>query len=619
MPFRAPTDPLFATFFRGWNRLEGRSRKDDFAEAVKAKVADGLWMLGRQWQMLELKGEDAGTPVHTEVTYEKLTLDQIKLGKATSNPFVPIGTIPVEVQVEREAVAWDWQLRIRAGQQFERLARNQLGTATAEAMITGLYTNVATRIDVPLADSDDWTNLDLAARRFVRLMAGRAIDGEKLLDEIEHNRLLAEISDPTLRSDFMAWYANLYSVPAPATTTTTTPAYSAWDSERLDYDFRLKSSQAGMPGPLHADSYRSGDVDWDTFSIEQLSTQAFPSTTVYLTPSHAMYGGQPMRRWWEFENAAVNFGSMDMARTDLSRMLFLSHAVMFADDWFVIPIQTEPNSFLRITSLKVTDVFGQETVIPHARDVTGTVWDQWQVFALGHEAPNGQTADFLFVPPLMGTRDESPVLEAISFAKDEDANIVFAIESTVPNQIGDPVDGFAAHLEAQRRYRAQLETIAAATAAATATSGEETTTAPESTGPSDAAVSDMPVDVDPVKLRYVLATKVPQNWIPFIASDAKLAFGLPNRSVKLRRAVMVSTEEGDARRQISALTRLLGPDDGSGVEWLMEAAVGREGVRVELKRQRTRGPDGVTYVWLGRKITIGKGEARSGLEFDHVR
>jgi len=41
-----------------WNRLEGRPRTTDFDRALKAEVRDALWMLARQWQFGELRGED---------------------------------------------------------------------------------------------------------------------------------------------------------------------------------------------------------------------------------------------------------------------------------------------------------------------------------------------------------------------------------------------------------------------------------------------------------------------------------------------------------------------------------------------------------------------------------
>ena len=46
-----------------WNRLEGRPRTIEFDRALRAEVRDALWMLTRQWQLGEFRGEDAGSPV----------------------------------------------------------------------------------------------------------------------------------------------------------------------------------------------------------------------------------------------------------------------------------------------------------------------------------------------------------------------------------------------------------------------------------------------------------------------------------------------------------------------------------------------------------------------------
>ena len=117
---------------------------------------------------------------------------------------------------------------------------------------------------------------------------------------------------------------------------------------------------------------------------------------------------------------------------------------------------------------------------------------------------------------------------------------------------------------------------------------------------------------------YVLTTDVPANWIPFIATDLSINGGQPARSVKLQRAAMVSPDCADGLRLIKGRSRVLQPNSTSGVDWIKEEAVGREGVRVELRRQRVRSSTGQTYVWLGRKVGVGKGEARSGLRFDVV-
>src|SRR3954447_15369992 len=50
-----------------WNRLEGRPRADKFDRALRAEVRDPLWMLTRQWQMGEFRGDAAGSPIAAKV------------------------------------------------------------------------------------------------------------------------------------------------------------------------------------------------------------------------------------------------------------------------------------------------------------------------------------------------------------------------------------------------------------------------------------------------------------------------------------------------------------------------------------------------------------------------
>ena len=55
--------------FQEYWRLEPRVRPDgsggNLAQALEARVHDPLWALGRQWQLGELQGEDAGSPIAT--------------------------------------------------------------------------------------------------------------------------------------------------------------------------------------------------------------------------------------------------------------------------------------------------------------------------------------------------------------------------------------------------------------------------------------------------------------------------------------------------------------------------------------------------------------------------
>src|SRR5262245_7415015 len=82
-----------------WNRLEARPRIANFDRALRAEIADALWMLTKQWQMGEFRGSDAGSPV-----FAKLQVDTTRLTK-----YQPAGNaaelfeyeIPLEAKVER--------------------------------------------------------------------------------------------------------------------------------------------------------------------------------------------------------------------------------------------------------------------------------------------------------------------------------------------------------------------------------------------------------------------------------------------------------------------------------------------------------------------------------------
>jgi hypothetical protein len=603
MPFNAPSNPIFHTFFSGWNRIEARSRRDDFSEGLRATTADPLWMLGRQWQFLELKGTNGGTPIHVKANYEVAKVERIALG---DNPWTDIGDIPIDVLVEREKVDWDWRMRVRAGQHFERLAWQYAADQAADviSLMRELYS-----VKTPPQDSQEWLELDYDSRRFVSLMTGRAIDGAPVFELIRLND--TRIPQP-VRENATLWRQKLCSE-------SDTPMSPAWHPENLDYEFKVATTDDSLPGPAVADSFRGGVVDWSTFSLQKSSNKKFTKqTTRHLTPVHATYGGQPMRRWWEFEDAGVNFGDIDVAKTDLGKLVLAEFALRFGDDFFVVPLSLPPNCFVRVTGkLQVIDCFQQETRIEQARDVTDDPLKRWEVFAIAAKETPGSAGNFLYVPQVTGIREDSPVMEDVRFARDEDANLVFAIEATVLNKIGEPVSGFASHLEAIRRFQEKPSVGGTNTeAASTAGSDGSPQSGGNATEPSSDASSSTEQPPNPPMIHLIAGTSVAANWIPFTALDKNLVAGLPQRSVKLWQAEIISTEENPTQQASRAKSQLLAD---VGLEWIHDEAVGRAGVRAHLHRRRVRSVTGETYLWVGRTVGIGRGEARSGLRFDVVR
>src|SRR5438552_2043929 len=85
-----------------WNRLEGRPRADKFDRALRAEVRDALWLLTRQWQMGEFRGDDAGSPILTRVRLETTPLRKYQAADGPVEPFDD--SVPLEARVERMPV-----------------------------------------------------------------------------------------------------------------------------------------------------------------------------------------------------------------------------------------------------------------------------------------------------------------------------------------------------------------------------------------------------------------------------------------------------------------------------------------------------------------------------------
>src|ERR1044072_1055084 len=79
-----------------WNRLEGRPRADKFDRALRAEVRDALWMLTKQWQLGEFRGDDAGSPIFSKVRIETTKLRKYQAASGPVEEFDE--TTPLEAR-----------------------------------------------------------------------------------------------------------------------------------------------------------------------------------------------------------------------------------------------------------------------------------------------------------------------------------------------------------------------------------------------------------------------------------------------------------------------------------------------------------------------------------------
>ena len=151
----------------------------------------------------------------------------------------------------------------------------------------------------------------------------------------------------------------------------------------MEYAFAVSAPTAEGEVTLAAPEYVEGHLDWYAFNVGALTGQktAPQSITRTAIPAPVTYQGMPASRYWEFEDREMDFGALEADPEDLARRLLVEFALVYGNDWFVIPVEVSVGSVCRIRSLVVTDTFGQRTLIPPASQVDGT-HSSWQMFRL---------------------------------------------------------------------------------------------------------------------------------------------------------------------------------------------------------------------------------------------
>ena len=302
----------------------------------------------------------------------------------------------------------------------------------------------------------------------------------------------------------------------------------------------------------------------------------------------------PNTRWWAFEDRKTNFGDIDASTTDLAKLLFMEFALVYANDWFVIPYTLPVGSIAAVRGFVVTNVFGERFWIEAAGSGADTNWQRWSMFTIDVKGQPGASADTsLLLLPTVAKILESPPTEDIMLVRDEVANMVWGIEKTIPVATGESKRG----IEAARQTRAFLEAELATRLG----------------GPPPAPVPAR------APIRYRIMSTVPENWIPFIPVHIDGS----NREIQIQRAAMPRILEGDPDppAKIPPRTVLLreGLDRAPAQPYFVfEEEVSRAGTRLLQAFERTRWTDGRVYTWLRVRRQTGRGEGSSGLQFDEL-
>ena len=142
-----------------------------------------------------------------------------------------------------------------------------------------------------------------------------------------------------------------------------------------------------------------------------------------MIPAPAEFAGMPNPRWWQFEDAAVDLGNFRADATDLAKIVVAEFALLYGNNWFVIPYRQPVGTLAEIEGIVVTDVFGRRTLVRAATGELGRArGHRWDLFSLSPRGtveaapPLGQ---HLFLPPALGHGLEAEPAESVAFVRDE--------------------------------------------------------------------------------------------------------------------------------------------------------------------------------------------------------
>jgi hypothetical protein len=491
-------------------------------------VRDPAWFLARQWQLGEFQGADAGSPAFARI-----------LSHAAAIP----SSVPLEPAVENEPFTPDLATRVEVGQTFEAL----LSRATIPTTIRDAF-----RTAYPIMPAG--TATDMATAAFLRVCAGRAVDGVALYTAAKNGALTAPVLDDATRTKiapvltaFTAWVEATWSEFGRTDPTT-------WDPTRLSYEVTVAASASnGDQLSLLGTPDGQADFDWYSFDVEKVvrGSARTQSVATSVLPNHVRFRGMPGTRWWDIEGSKTDFGAVIPDPQDLGKLLFMDFLLLHGDDWFLAPLEVAAGSLSWIDALVVTDVFGSTAAIPSAQTPGA-----WSMFA--NSSTVSDLAPFLLVPPSASASIAvGAPIEDVHLLRDETADLAWAIEHIAEDPTGSPA----------------LESL------------------PRSLS--------VPPDA-PASLVYELSTPVPSSWFPLLPKQVSGAVMLA-----------LGTVEGGPAPVGRIVQRLSAPDF-----LLPDGEVPRAGVQVQRVVCRARSADGATHLWIARRTRIGAGAASSGLRYD---
>lgn len=548
-------------------RLEPDSITGDPRPGTEARIADPAWMLGRQWQLGELTGEDAGTSVSVRVASRALPItawaplgavddvDVDDLDDAEWRPWHK-GALLEELVQDVPALQFSRGLRQRAE------AGVQLLDMLIDAGLDAVAADVLNAHPLTLPDdpNDPEGTLDRQAGRLFAVLGGQVPDGVALADVLadpgaaEPDWVGAAADPDAVRGILDAWQDWLMGAH---------DSGGAWSTERLEYRFALRFGDAADTVVAVGTQFGAAQVRWSDLEWVEGATPPQPEgspsgapvvteATMLATPLR--YPAMPADRYWQMEDGRVDLGAIEAQAHDLARICLAEFAMSSGDDWLAVPVDGLLGAVNQVQQVEVIDDFGGSTRMEPMED------ERFTMFRLASRS--SRTLPGIVLPPVAAGAITGEALEDVLFLRDEMANMAWAIEHTVQGRSGDV------------RHRG----------------------------------SEQPPDPDPwpegltqEELVYRLQSRVPAHWIPLVPIAVRVG------QIALRKAALLRDGEPVLPAGVTLRpTPLTFPGE----------EIPRDGVHVRAVPVLARRADGRYARWSAYRVRTGRGEASSGWASD---
>jgi hypothetical protein len=326
-----------------YRRIQPRERDRDLQRGFLAVLHDPAWMLARQWQMGEMQGENASTPI--TVTCQGVR--RIPIGPFGGNPLFDPQLVPIEPIVEAEPDSW-WTLgrRIRLGATVAKNAGSN---------------NVALPDAFRFSPPPPYEHLQ-------NVFDGRALWQKR-----------AEVPIPP------AWFGDN---PPPDDTP------NSWDSDELVYGAKFPT----VIGTLDIPRLAGGEVDWHSADLEDPLPLPGAGDVEHAVPTPLHYPGAPDPRWWTIEDANVDVGGFPPDRSQFPTLLLIDLICSHSNDWFLCPLAAQVGQVVTIDKITVKDAFDDLYTLPTVTD--------WTLFHTTGLEPTGLVIWPTAITPLQGPRLE---------------------------------------------------------------------------------------------------------------------------------------------------------------------------------------------------------------------